>query len=290
MSIGTFFGSDQGIGGRVTLMGLPFDHGSEAPSGCSLGPSVLRQLSNKWSLKEKPIVSVEEGKVKLAPGDLSDIGDLQFRVQIGINRYLESISDISAEFALQGRPFLFIGGDHLATLGTIRGLARSVPEFDVIQIDAHSDCGEIPVGQNPTHANFIYEVIKLKQVRRVLQIGLRGYEQPWDSESGKIIRASERDLNEKLDRNVPVFLTVDSDGFDPIFLQAVNFPVHGGLTLERFKNLCERLELSGVPILGADWMEYNPNADTSNKTSAHFILGCLIELLAILKVNGGRKL
>lgn len=290
MGLSTMFGCESGTKGKTVFMGLPFAHGSEAPNGCQHGPSVIRSLSHALNMVDGRIFCARTNSTFLKSEDLSDLGDLQFKVQLGTERYLKAIEEITSALVETKKKFLYFGGDHLASLGAIKGIGNNIPAFQILHLDAHRDYRIVSDDHNPTHANFMYVVEKMPQVKKIIQVGLRGFDVQLVNSKKRLELNSEvgikEELRKSLDPNIPIYVTIDTDAFDPNLLPSVNFPVPGGLSLKIVEELFHLLVEESIDVLGCDWMEYNPSLDTSNKISGNqilFQLAYIIKHLSKLK-------
>jgi agmatinase len=55
----------------------------------------------------------------------------------------------------------------------MHALADQHEEFGILQIDAHADLREAYEGFTYSHASIMYNALKLKQVKRLVQVGIR---------------------------------------------------------------------------------------------------------------------
>lgn len=283
----SLFGTNLGSDGRVLFMGLPFAQGSEASNGCQQGPAIIRGLSNSYNIEANQFIDAQTNEAFLTAQDLSDLGDLQFRVQHGTEKYLQNLSHITASILEKKKSFFYVGGDHLATWGTIRGIADQVERFQIIHLDAHRDFRNVPEGDLPSHANFMSFVEALPQVEKVIQLGLRGFDAIKCTSHKRVEIADKANwlshLCDQLSPECPVFLTIDTDAFDPLIMPAVNFPVPFGLNPNILPQIFNTLSEKNIRILGCDWMEYNPEFDSKNKITGHQILhhiACAIKMMS----------
>jgi arginase family enzyme len=79
-----------------------------------------------------------------------------------------------------------------------------------------------------------------------------------------------RDIPEHLEPLIPlqpgalVYLTIDLDGFDPVFAPGVSHPVPGGLSSRQVLNLIQR---ANWHLVGMDVVELNPTQDLHDQTA-----------------------
>lgn len=288
MSTRTLFGSKSGSDGKIVFLGLPFSNGSEASNGCRQGPDCLRDISSSFNVLENHFFYDSDQTPFLYKDDICDLGNLEYRIQIGTERYLQDLSNITSALIEHQKKFVFCGGDHLATLGTIQGLSRKLKAFQIIHVDAHKDYRRFSEDELPTHANFMYSVEKMSEVEKVVQIGVRGFDAyPLNSKKVETISFNNNDdlaskITSTIDFQLPIFITIDVDAFDPLIIPAVNFPVPNGLNLEVVDVIFNTLKSQHAKILGCDWMEYNPELDTKNKIAGNQILYKIAKIIKLL--------
>lgn len=277
----TLFGCARGTSGRVVVIGLPFDQGSASFPGCSRAPSVLRGMTSYLCLDQGFFWDLENRETVLSGPSMSDIGDLRYRATQSRSDYLNTISSvIEAVLADDKIPFV-LGGDHLVTLGVLRGMLMK-GSLQVVHLDAHTDYQEPVSTQEATHANFMGHVSKLNNVERVIQVGIRGFGRDLPELPPKFVSCSVTSLADELLPSIPVYITIDTDVFDPAVAPGVSYPVARGLHGRDLEQVLDCLRASKNPVVGADWVEYNPSFDHGNHVTAAFIVPCLANLAALL--------
>ena len=124
----------------------------------------------------------------------------------------------------------------------------------------------------------MYNVSKIQQVSKIVQIGIRDYCEEEvnfiNSSSKRIITYFDRDIQHSLFNgklwkdivaeiisNLPqsVYISFDIDGFDPKLCPHTGTPVPGGFQLEQMIFLFEKLIESGRKIIGFDLCEVVPS-------------------------------
>ena len=281
----TLFGCEAGGHGRVVVAGLPYDRSTDVQkAGCALAPSSLRSLSLPEELR---IANGElfdlARRTSLVDGRfVSDLGDLRFRPNEDDETYLEFVAQTTCAVARDRRKPLLLGGDHLITLPALRGLRRAGRIFQVVQLDAHHDYGPIQASTNPTHATFVGYVAKEELAKQVLQIGIRGlaWGEPLAPDGVSTVKLAE--LPAALLPDVDVYLTVDTDAFDPTLAPAVGYPEPEGLTFDALRGVLAHIRKRGLNVIGADWTEYNPRFDTTNELTGRVVLRGLALILESL--------
>lgn len=179
-----------------------------------------------------------------------------------------------------GKKVLLLGGDHSTPLGYIKALATRNKSFGILQIDAHADLREAFEGFENSHASIMYNALKVNQVERLVQVGIRDYcLEEFDRvrySKGRIVSFYDRDLKhenykgiswesqcENIISELPqkVYVSFDIDGLDPKLCPNTGTPVAGGFETEQVLFLLEKLVLSGRTIIGIDLSEISPGED-----------------------------
>lgn len=183
-------------------------------------------------------------------------------------------------FLKQGKCLGLLGGDHSTPLGMIQALAELHPSFGILQIDAHADLRDAYEGFEFSHASIMFNALKIKQVEKLVQVGIRDY----CAEELELIQKSnmrvqtffDRDIKHRLYRGdswdrvcnrivaaLPekVYLSFDIDGLDPKLCPHTGTPVAGGFEAEEILFLLEKIVLSGRTIIAFDLNEVAPGPD-----------------------------
>ena len=90
------------------------------------------------------------------------------------------------------------------------------------------------------------------------------------------------ELRSALLPGVEVYLTVDTDAFDPSIAGAVAYPEPNGLPFGALENVLDVLRAADAQGAGADWTEYNPALDNSNRLTGRFIVRGLADIAKYL--------
>lgn len=174
-----------------------------------------------------------------------------------------------------------LGGDHSTPLGLIQAMAEIHQDFGILQIDAHADLRDAFEGFEFSHASIMFNALKIQQVKKLVQVGIRDYCQ---SELD-IIKNSQRRVStyfdkhlkselyrgntwqnqcEKIIRELPqkVYISFDIDGLDPKLCPNTGTPVAGGFEVEEVLFLFEMLVESGREIIAFDLNEIGVSEDT----------------------------
>jgi arginase len=185
----------------------------------------------------------------------------------GIGTFLHSAADmqrnlahtLSSNFNLQNQ-YLIIGGDHTISIGTGLGLSQKLDmgEVGLIYVDAHGDCNTpetslskcitgYPVAVNcGLGPDMLVDPFRQNYLKHVVYIGLRDVDEleqenlkKIDATGYSVLDIQELGLStvvqkaiEKLKNCKYIWLSIDIDSLDPIYLEngETDVPVPGGLT------------------------------------------------------------
>jgi agmatinase len=171
---------------------------------------------------------------------------------------------------------IILGGDHSIAEPDIRAIATRRGPVGLIHFDTHTDTGAEVFGVELSHGSIMYRLVEQGHVdpTRYVQIGLRGYwpgekEFGWQRERG-ITSLFMHDVRERGIRSVieetlsivgaaPVFLSVDVDVLDPVYVPGTGTPEPGGMTSSDLLWACREIG-SRVELAGMDVVEVIPTA------------------------------
>jgi len=262
------------------VLGVPYDRGTDAfRSGCANAPGVLRTLSEQVRIREAALYDLSRQQTVLAGTSLSDLGNLRFHPHQTDDDYLGRVSQGVQAISSSGKKPLLLGGDHLVTLHSLRGLKRVKSSFQVLQLDAHHDYSTIIPEERPTHATFMGYVAAEGLARQVVQLGVRGLTWGPPARPAGVRSVSLEQLPSVLIPGLDVYVTVDTDAFDPGIAPGVGYPEPDGLPLAALRGALSSIRDAGCSLIGADWTEYNPQYDTAHHLTGRVALRGLAMLL-----------
>jgi agmatinase len=173
-----------------------------------------------------------------------------------------------------------LGGDHSTPLGLMQALAEKNNSFAILQIDAHADLRDAYEGFEFSHASIMFNALKIPQVSKLVQVGIRDYCQAeYDivqNSNGRVSTFFDRDIKHRqLDgatwtticndiiAQLPndIYLSFDIDGLDPKLCPNTGTPVAGGFEFEQVLMLIEKIVDSGKRIIAFDINEIAPGGD-----------------------------
>lgn len=173
-----------------------------------------------------------------------------------------------------------VGGDHSTPLGLMQALAERHPSFAILQIDAHADLRDAYEGFEFSHASIMFNALKIPQVSKLVQVGIRDYCQAEyeliQNSNGRIVTFFDRDIKhrqyegsswssicQEIITQLPeyVYLSFDIDGLDPKLCPNTGTPVAGGFEFEQVLLLIEKMVDAGKRIIAFDLNEVTPGGN-----------------------------
>ncbi len=251
--------SDDFESSNIVMLGMGFDGTTTNRAGARNAPAQIRVES----------VGIEEYSVyfdkELSEVGFYDVGDLE--MPFGAPKEaLDIIQENVSEVYKKNKKVLAIGGEHLVTLGTIKGVLENLDNIAVVQFDAHADLREHYLDIELTHSGVMYQIAKLIGYENIAQIGIRSGEkhefQTMKKHNTQIF--SPKELERFKGKNI--FVTIDLDVLDPSLMSGTGTQEAGGFM---YKELMEYLvELKKYNVIGADVVELAPDIDPTGVSTA----------------------
>lgn len=262
----------------IAILGAPFDCGSQWRSGSRMGPRGVREASTLYSFGHDGAYDHEDDIVYLkSDSTIIDIGDADIihtdtlsshtNIEYGVRKILSS----------NAIPIV-IGGDHSVNIPCINAFSDSKP-FHLIQIDAHLDFVDERHGVKYGHGNPMRRAAEKSYVSGLTQIGIRnvsstakeGYEDAKKMGSNIISVRQFRELGvskiiNQIPNNIPYYVTIDIDAFDPSIASGTGTPSHGGFLYYEILELIDLIAQKGK-IIGMDLVEVAPDYDITTSTT-----------------------
>jgi len=260
-------------------------------------PVNLKSLSR--SLRKKAEIYISKLEEGTSPGQDKKMSDIRQAINGACAGMVKHVESIATHFLNQGKMVALIGGDHSTPLGFIQALAKKYRTFGILQIDAHADLRNAYEGFEYSHASIMHNALKIKQVTKLVQVGIRDY----CEEEVDVIRASgkrvktyfDRDLkhvkylgkstsvmHKQIVKNLPdhVYISFDIDGLDPKLCPHTGTPVPGGFEFEEALHLLQAVADSGRTIIGIDVNEVSPRDDEWDANVGARLLFRMINIMA----------
>jgi agmatinase len=233
----------------------------------------------------------------------------------------ETINEVNAEclkmnawvkqrclhFLNQNKTVGLLGGDHSTPLGMMQALAEKFGDFGILQIDAHADLRNAYEGFEFSHASIMFNALKIKQVKNLVQVGIRDYcdeeLQLINNSNKRVVTFFDRDIkqrqfigetwNEICDKIIAnlsdkIYLSFDIDGLDPKLCPHTGTPVAGGFEAEQVLYLLEKVVKAGKKIIAFDLNEVAPGPD-GDDWDANVAARLLYRIANLVAHSNGKK-
>jgi len=234
--------------------------------------------SDKLKMKAEPIIkALERGE------NIQDDSELKSHLE-QINQAGDKLKEEIKERILywegKGKKVGLLGGDHSTPLGYYEALAEKRADFGILHLDAHMDLRNAYEGFTYSHASIMYNALKIPQVSKIVQVGIRDFcEEELEivrKQNGRVKVFTDADLKsrqfegetwktqcEEIISSLPekVHISFDIDGLYPWYCPNTGTPVPGGFSFEQAAYLLSKLADSGKEIIGFDLVEVAPGED-----------------------------
>ena len=246
---------------KIVLIPVPYDGTSTWQKGADKGPEAFLNASENMELYDiETDTEVYQQGVFLAD-PVSENSSPEAMV--------EAVHQATKKYIKKNKFVTIFGGEHSVSIGTIRAFNEMFPSLTVLQLDAHADLRKEYEGSKCNHACAVYEA---SQTTNLIQVGIRSMDAiektVMDEEKTYFAHEMAVDdtwMDSAIDQMTDnVFITIDSDAFDPSIMPSTGTPEPGGLlwyeTLEFLKQVFEEKN-----VVGFDIVELCPN--TVDKSS-----------------------
>lgn len=259
----SFFGAPwfhDGGAARIAIGGVPYDLGNSIAPGAREAPRRIRLASI--------------GLARNLDLGVTDVGDLHGARGEEAATILEHLGD-AVEGLIERSLFpLLVGGDHSISFSAVERLQRE-RDVSVIWLDAHTDFNIWSGRGAHDHKEVLRRIADLPRVRRIVQVGHRGYTPKNElclGEAVRVLRPADlrtggvAALLAELPRDLPCYLSLDIDALDPAYAPGTSTPVPGGFKPEEVELLIAAV-FRRREVLGMDLVEVNPLLDVAARTA-----------------------
>lgn len=262
---------------KIVLFGAPFDSTTSYRPGARFGSSAIRHES--YGLETySPMLDRDLLDIAVFDG-----GDLE--LPFGSAEETLSAIERAAGMAFDdGKLPVLLGGEHLVTLGAVRAAFHRFPGLHLLHFDAHADLREEYLGVKLSHASVIRRCHDLLGDGRIFQFGIRSGDRSefvWAAEGHTKLQKFGFDglsevVSDLVERNVPVYLTVDLDVLDPSAFPGTGTPEAGGVSFMELHKALQTVfepgsssgQHTGCNVVGCDLVELAPVLDPTGASTA----------------------
>lgn len=241
-------------------------------------PAAIEKKSNLLRNKaETYIAMLEDGK---SPEKNAVMKNIQTEVNAACKEMNAWVKERALHFMNKKKVVALLGGDHSTPYGMMQALAEKHKSYGILQIDAHADLRDSYEGFEFSHASIMFNALKIKQVSKLVQIGIRDYcEAEYNivkNSKGRVVSFYDRDIKhaqyegkswekicDKIIKELPdkIYLSFDIDGLDPKLCPNTGTPVSGGFETEQILYLIQKIVASKKTIIAFDINEVAPGKD-----------------------------
>jgi agmatinase len=248
---------------KVVIQQLPYEHTSSYKKGSDKGPEAVINNSHYVEFYDTELDDEAYKRCGIAC-----VEPLDFKDKVD-EEAMEAIYQESKKHLTNNKFLVSIGAEHTVTYGVFKAFQEKWSDIGILQLDAHSDLRLEYEGNKWSHASVMARINELKP--EIYQIGIRAQ----CIEESQLIKTSDNihcwyahqiwendswidELVDQLPKNM--YITIDTDGFDPSICPSVGTAEPGGLqwypTLKLLKRVFEKCDVKGFDIV-----ELNPTSD-----------------------------
>jgi agmatinase len=223
--------------------------------------TIIKTLENGDDIAENPVLKKSQNDINLVCQKMND--EVKTRTLFWLD---------------QGKKVALLGGDHSTPLGYYQALATKHNNFGILHLDAHMDLRIAYEGFTYSHASVMYNALKIPQITKIVQIGIRDFcqQEAETALSNRVIVHTDTDMKaaafagttwqqqcDQIIAQLPQKVTVsfDIDGLYSWYCPNTGTPVPGGFSYEQATYLLSQLANSGKEIIGFDFVEVAPGDD-----------------------------
>jgi len=282
--LGKEYSADNSEAAKIIIIPVPLEYSTSYGKGTERGPeAIINASSFLESYDEELDYEVWKKGIFTAPAIDVNTEPVQC---------LDRIKKAVASYIKDDKFAIVLGGEHSLSSAVHDAFYDRYPQLSVLQLDAHSDLRDEFEGSKYSHACVMRRI--WEKNKNIVEVGIRSQcieEKEFISEN-EIPVFYAQDIYGKsfsleiLDAlNDDVFITIDTDFFDPSIMPAVGTPEPGGFfwyeTLDFLKNV-----FTFKNVVGIDIVEFSP---IPQLVHPDFFLAKFIYKLIGYKINNKEK-
>ena len=262
----------------VSIIGAPFDFGTQFRPGARFGPRAVREASTLFSFGHAGAYDHEDKKTYLDKSvKIVDLGDADIVHTNTVQSHHNICKAVKAALFAKSLPVV-IGGDHSINIPCIEAYKDQGP-FHLLQVDAHLDFVDERHGVRYGHGNPMRRAAEKDYVSGLTQVGIRnvsstaeeGYEKAMEMGSDIISVRQAREIGmkniaDRIPKGERLYVTIDIDAFCPSIAPGTGTPSHGGFLYYEVLELLQSITLQNH-VVGIDMVEVAPDYDPTGSTA-----------------------
>jgi agmatinase len=288
----------------LIVIPAPWEVTVSTRSGTALGPETILKASYQLDLFPHTYTNMQQLSIGMLPipHDWKILGDTLrhhttgyiHSLELGIHppslpksilqkinshtrEFYDELKNKALSYLSKNKQVAVLGGEHSVALPLIEAVAEKNANFGILHINAHAALHKTYQGFTYSHATLMHHVLKLPQVEKIVQIGLRDYSteeaQTITNSKGRIIPFFNESLKtdlfqgitwdtncKKIIEELPehVYISFDIDGLEASLCPSTGTPVPGGLGFDEVCYLFKCLVNAGKKVIGFDLCEVAP--------------------------------
>ncbi|UCH12196.1 MAG: agmatinase [Candidatus Omnitrophota bacterium] len=256
---------------KVAIIPIPYEITTTYIKGTKKAPRAIIEASKNMELYDEELDRV------VADIGISTLAPLKITKKPGV--MVSKVKTRCLKVLNDNKFPVVIGGEHSISIGSLFALKEKYPDISVLSLDAHADLRGEYEGSKYNHACVM---ARIREHCDAVQAGVRSlsFEESETIKENhyKVMWAKDKTnitgwVKEILDNlNKDVYITVDTDVFDPSLIPAVGTPEPGGLDWDDVLTATKAV-FKEKNVVGFDVVELCP--DSTSKT-ADFITAKLI--------------
>ncbi len=259
----------------IVIAGFPYDCTATFRAGARFAPREIRAYSGQTLETFSFYFGIGLEEIKFF-----DAGDMEVML-CNPAPMVAQVMETAAALIKNTAKLIAIGGEHLITYPLFLALRKKHPNFTILHLDAHADLADEFAGDKLNHGT-VMSLCLQDGLERLVQFGVRsGTREEYLKRQNdpRIVAAqSIAQINNALNEDEKVYLSLDVDFFDPGYLPGTGTPEAGGASFDDFITILKILKEKKIEIIGADIVELAPELDHS-KSSTVFTGKVLREML-----------
>jgi len=243
---------------EFVIFGVPFDKTSSFRAGSAKGPQTIRDSSFCF----EPYMLEHDVSLKdILIHDMGDIQEYEDVDEMGVE-----LEDLVSEIVNDKKIPIVIGGEHSVSPFVLSGYKDHYDSVDVVVLDAHLDFREEYEGLRNSHAVAVRRISESEIVRDLKVLGVRSMsqEEAVTEKPTYVLASNFEESVDILQGDLPIYLSIDMDVFDPAYAPGVGNPEPFGVKPVIVKEIIQSISSN---IIGMDLVETNPRFDVGDITS-----------------------
>lgn len=229
-------------------------------SGTSKGPDAILKASHAVELFDEELMKESYREINLVTLQ-------QPKIQTDIKKALSQLSRLVKRVVTDHKFPLVLGGEHSITPAIVQVLVEKFGALRILHFDAHADLRDTYDNNPYSHATAMRRCLDFPEVE-IISCGIRSISAEevlfWKENQAriKIYWASDKpqwSIQEIAShfQDLPVYISVDVDGFDPSIMPATGTPEPNGLLWNEMIDIITAVSQNSL-IIGADINELSP--------------------------------